>query len=847
MFFSVNETERKGCCVKDKYKKKAQLISELDELRHKIARAETQKAKRRQLETKLKSSKEYLDKIINSISDPLFVKDSRHRLVLVNDAECHLAGCTRKELLGKTDYDFFPKEQVDIFWEKDDEVLKTGQENINEEEITDAEGNKRVIVTKKTLYVDKAGNRFIVGIIRDVTERKRAEELLQEAHDNLEMHIKERTFELEAINKQLQDEIVERKKIERELRISQERFRALTESTSDWIWEIDKNAVYTYASPKIKDILGYEPEEVIGKTPFDFMPQYEARQLAGIFKTICRSGKAFASLESKNLHKSGRIVFLETSGVPIFDINGNLTGYRGIDRDITKRKRSEEILRENEERFRATFEQVAVGVAHLDVSGRFLMVNQRMCDIVGYTREELIVKKFQDITHPEDLAPDSKNIQQMLANKIRTYSMEKRYLCKDGSSIWVNLTKSLVRDPAGKPLYFISVTEDISQHKKLEEQLFQAQKMEAIGQLAGGVAHDFNNLLTAIIGYGSLLRAEIAQDDKLCSYTQQILSAAERAATLTNDLLTFSRKQLITPRPVDLNKIIRDIEKLLSRIIGEDIELTTAFPQRELPIVADSTQIEQVLLNLATNARDAMPLGGTLIISTDRADLDREFISTHGYGKSGPYAILSFEDSGTGMDERTRERIFEPFFTTKEVGKGTGLGLAIVYGIIKQHDGYINAYSEPGKGTTFKIYFPLFQAAIEDEKPAEIPAISKGSETILLGEDDPFVRHFIKEVLLKNGYTIIEAADGAEAVTVFHEYNNTIDLVILDVIMPKKTGKDAYREIKALNSGVRVLFISGYSADIIHKRGILDEEFKIISKPIISNELLAKVREILDT
>jgi len=497
--------------------------------------------------------------------------------------------------------------------------------------------------------------------------------------------------------------------------------------------------------------------------------------------------------------------------------------------------------------FRATFEQAAVGVAHVQPDGRYLLVNQKMCDILGYTREDLLGKTFLEITHPYDLTPNLENVRKVLTDEIKNFSMEKRCIRKNGSLIWVNLTVSLVRDLQGSPAYFISVVEDISEHKKLEEQLFQAQKMEAIGQLAGGIAHDFNNLLTAVIGYGHLLKAEVTKDEQASSYVNQILSASERAAVLTNELLTFSRKQIIRPQPVDLNNTIREVEKLLSRIIGEDIEFTTILSDKDLTITADSTQIEQLLLNLATNARDAMPDGGSIIISTDRVELGMEFIKVYGYGKPGPYALIAFEDTGTGMDERTKERIFEPFFTTKAVGKGTGLGLAMVYGIIKQHEGYINAYSEPGKGTTFKIFLPLIQAKAEDKQPAGVSPVIAGTETILIGEDDLYVRKFIKEMLLKNGYTIFEAVDGEDAVRVFSANQNEINLVILDVIMPKKNGKDVYNEIIKMNPGMKVIFISGYSSDIIHKRGILEEKLDIISKPIMPDELLTKVRRILDT
>jgi two-component system, cell cycle sensor histidine kinase and response regulator CckA len=630
-------------------------------------------------------------------------------------------------------------------------------------------------------------------------------------------------------------------KIEEALRKSEERFRTLTESTSDWIWETDKDGRYTYASPKIKELLGYAPEEVIGKTPFDFMLQDEAKRLSTIFRSIVQSGKPFEALENVNLHKSGKKVILETSGIPIFNAEGKLAGYRGIDRNITGRKSNEEklnqtlslleatiestadgilvvdrrgrivrynqkfseiwniprhileshddtralssilqqlrdpkgfmnrvmelyshpeaesydvvefadgriferysqpqrigeeiigrvwsfrdvterrrvegALKESEERFRATFEQAAVGVAHIRPDGRFLLVNQKFCDIVGYTRDELIEKTFQEITYPYDLEADLENVRLMLLNEIQSYAMHKRYMRKDGSFVWINLTVSLVRTSSGEPAYFISVIEDISEHKKLEEQLSQAQKMEAIGQLAGGIAHDFNNLLTAVIGYGNLLKAEVAKGSHLDGYVTQILNAAEKAALLTRDLLTFGRKHITNPQPVNLNKILTNMENLLAGILGGNMEFKMELSKKNVKVFADPAHLEQAVMNLAINARDAMPGGGRLLIKTDIVDLDAQFIKAHGFGRKGSYGFLSFEDTGTGMDAATRGRIFEPFFTTKELGKGTGLGLAIVYGIVKQHDGFITVYSEQGIGSSFKIFLPLISRDAEN-------------------------------------------------------------------------------------------------------------------------------------
>ena len=387
----------------------------------------------------------------------------------------------------------------------------------------------------------------------------------------------------------------------------------------------------------------------------------------------------------------------------------------------------------------------------------------------------------------------------------------------------------------------IELARTLEELKMTQTQLLQAQKMEAIGQLAGGIAHDFNNILTAIIGFGTLLKRETEKDDLLRSYITVILTSAERAAHLTQALLAFSRKQIINPKPINLNQIILDVKNILSRIIGEDIECSTVFTNKDLVVMADRGQIEQVLMNLATNARDAMPGGGRLTIKTEHIELNHEFVKAHGYGKPGSYAVISVEDTGQGIDEKTKERIFEPFFTTKEVGKGTGLGLAMAYGIIKQHDGYINVYSEPGRGTTLKIYLPLIKSEAEEERQEDLLVVKGGTETVLVAEDDASVRELIKEILLGYGYKVIEAEDGEDAVRRFKENKDGIRLLILDVIMPKKNGKKVYDDIMKERPDVKVIFMSGYDANVIHKK-----EFDFISKPISIEKLLRKIREVLD-
>jgi CheY-like chemotaxis protein len=370
--------------------------------------------------------------------------------------------------------------------------------------------------------------------------------------------------------------------------------------------------------------------------------------------------------------------------------------------------------------------------------------------------------------------------------------------------------------------------------------------MESIGTLAGGVAHDFNNILTVIVGLGQITLMKMTDNDPYRSHIGGILEAAERATHLTKELLLFSRKQQSERRPVDLNDIVAKMEKFLHRIIGEDIFLKRMAHDLPLLILADSNHVEQVLMNLAVNARDAMPQGGELILRTEVTVLDEAFVATQGCGQPGAYALLSVTDTGTGMDKATQERIFEPFFSTKEVGKGTGLGLSVVYGIVKQHDGFITVYSEPGQGSSFRIYLPLTTTAQEETKGEEGQPVAGGTETILLAEDDDLVRELLVSVLTEAGYTVIVAANGLEAVCKFRENAGAIQLLLFDLIMPKMNGKEAADEIRKLHPALKIIFASGYSPDIAQQKAFLDDRTHLVSKPISPRDLLKKVREMLD-
>ncbi|OPX94001.1 MAG: Blue-light-activated protein [Syntrophorhabdus sp. PtaB.Bin006] len=367
--------------------------------------------------------------------------------------------------------------------------------------------------------------------------------------------------------------------------------------------------------------------------------------------------------------------------------------------------------------------------------------------------------------------------------------------------------------------------------------------MEAIGTLAGGIAHDFNNILTALIGYAGLLKMKIA-DGNLHTYVDQILLASQKATDLVHSLLAFSKQQVISLKPVSIHDIIRGTEKLLKRLVTEDIAIETLLAPEDITIMADATQIDQILFNLATNARDAMPQGGTLMIETQAVELGDEFHRFHGYGEPGRYALLSISDTGVGMDETTRERIFDPFFTTKETGKGTGLGLSTVYGIVKQHNGYITAYSEPDTGTTFHIYLPAVSETGKEEEVAP-PPVKRGNEIILVAEDSGSVRELISKILIEYGYTPVEAADGADAVEQFKK-TEKVDLLILDSVMPKMNGREAYDEIRKINPEIKVVFTSGYTRDVFQGKGIEDKQFNFIQKPVSPSALIQKVRDVLD-
>ncbi|KAF0180697.1 MAG: multi-sensor hybrid histidine kinase [Nitrospirae bacterium] len=444
------------------------------------------------------------------------------------------------------------------------------------------------------------------------------------------------------------------------------------------------------------------------------------------------------------------------------------------------------------------------------------------------------------------LLPDAaKDIQA----KVRAEGFLKDYEAQltrpDGTQATVLFSCEAAREDSGIPNVYLAVFRDITEQVKLTQQLRHSQKLEAVGQIAGGVAHDFNNILCAMIGFCDLAKMKTGEDHPARTYLHHIAALTERGANLTKSLLAFSRKQILAVRPEHINRIIEGMGEFLRRIIGTDIRLETAIAGEDLVVMADRGQIEQVLMNLATNARDAMPGGGSLRIGVARCEIDEGFVSAHGYGAHGTYAVVTVEDSGAGMDEKTMEKIFEPFFTTKDEGKGTGLGMSIAYGIIKQHKGFINVYSEVGSGTVFRIYLPLVKQQPAPAEKDESPANARGTETILIVEDDATLRSVLQSVLSEFGYRVIEAADGSEAAELFRRLQDEIDLVLMDVVMPEMGGKASYSKIRSIRPNAKVIFISGYTADHLSAKSIREEGLHFVSKPVSPQELLRKIREVL--
>jgi two-component system, cell cycle sensor histidine kinase and response regulator CckA len=627
---------------------------------------------------------------------------------------------------------------------------------------------------------------------------------------------------------------------------SEERYRLLFEHTPLPSWVFDRetrrilavNAAATHA-------YGYTKEEFLTLTIDVLRPREDVPRL-----------QEELDQPPRPLHSAGTWRHRTKFGVAMdVEINACSLTWEGrpaelvVINDITARERAERQLREVQSRLAQalTSSNAVLYVTRLRGAGfHGVWVSDNIARFIGYSVEEALADGWWVAgVHPDDLAR-TLDAQNGLARTGRMVS-EYRFRDRSGKYRWIRDESRVVGDMFGEGAEVVGVWVDITEHRQLEEQFRQAQKMEAVGRLAGGVAHDFNNLLTAITGYSDLLLLDLDPQDVLRQDVAEIKRAALAAADLTRQLLAFSRRQVLAPRVINLNAVISGAQKLLGRLIGEDVKVETSLDSALASVRADPGQLEQVIMNLAVNARDAMPNGGLLTIETANVMVDAEFAPERPGPASGPHVVMAVSDTGIGMDEETKARIFEPFFTTKEVGKGTGLGLATVYGIVKQSDGFIWVYSEPGKGSTFKIYLPRVDEPAESLESAERPTRSlHGTETIMVAEDTAAVRAVLRDVLERHGYTVVEAASGREALQLAGRRPGGIDLLVTDVVMPELSGRDLVRELRAAKPDLKVLYMSGYTDDAVLRQGMLEPGAEFIQKPFRPDDLARRIRDLLD-
>jgi len=533
-------------------------------------------------------------------------------------------------------------------------------------------------------------------------------------------------------------------------------------------------------------------------------------------------------------------------------VDGNLLGRTiryAFERNQVRRQleTSERQLRESEVSYRTLVERAPMGIYRSSAEGKFLSVNAALVRMLGYDSPEDV----QQLDMACDVYADPAERQRLLDRDSYTEreydEVEATWKRKDGLLLKVQLSVRAVRNVASGVAYYETIVRDVTEQRRLQAQLMQAQKMEAVGRLAGGVAHDFNNLLTVIISYSDLLLEDLGRDDPKREDVAAVRKAAEGAAALTHQLLAFSRQQVLQPKVLDVNASVASTEKLLRRLIGEDIQLVAKLGSGLGSVKADPGQIEQVIMNLAVNARDAMPAGGQLTIETANVEMDEAYVRGHPLAQPGRYVMLAVSDTGTGMDEQTKAHIFEPFFTTKELGKGTGLGLATVYGIVKQSGGFIWLYSEPGHGTSFKIYMPRVDESAERATPAAAAPLPRGTETILVVEDAPAVRAVTRQVLERQGYTVLEAPNGGAALVLATKHHGPIHLLLTDVVMPGVNGRQLAEQLARPRPDMMVLFTSGYTDDSVVRHGVLESGIAYLQKPFTPDGVARKVREVLDS
>jgi PAS domain S-box-containing protein len=639
-------------------------------------------------------------------------------------------------------------------------------------------------------------------------------------------------------------DITKRKQIKAELTYERDLLRTLLDQSPDEIYFKDAQSRFIKSSKAHARQFGVaDPEAMVGKTDFDFFTEEHARPAFEDEQEIIRTGVPLVGKVEKEVWLDGQETWVFTSKMPFRNNDGQIVGTFGVSKDITAMKLAEERLRQLSQ----AVEQSPACVVVTDPAGNITYVNPKFTAITGYTFAEVLGKNSRILKSGETSAAAYTELWQTITAG-QEWHGEFHNKKKNGELYWESASISPIFDAAGKITSFLAVKEDITAHKSMEEKLFQAQKLETVGKLAGGIAHEFNSILTAIIGQSELLIADLPAGDPLAKNATEIRSAADRAASLTRQLLAYGRKQFLQPEALDLNRVLASMDGMLRQLMGGETVAVNLLPAAGLHLVkADAGQIEQVITNLAFNARDAMPNGGRLTLETANVTFDAESVGRdHPELKPGNYALLAITDTGTGMSPEIKARVFEPFFTTKGVGQGTGLGLSTCYGIIKQSGGHISVYSEPGRGTTFKIYLPQIPAE-NQPPPPKSAALPGGTETILLVEDDASLCELAATLLRRLGYTVLTAANGVEALSLKQQRaTGHIDLLFTDVVMPHMSGKELADRVQALFPHTKILFTSAYTENASLRQGVLDKGVAFLQKPFTPTALAHKVRAVLD-
>ncbi|HWI40398.1 MAG TPA: PAS domain S-box protein, partial [Verrucomicrobiae bacterium] len=640
-------------------------------------------------------------------------------------------------------------------------------------------------------------------------------------------------------------DISERRGIEEQLRASREYLGTLFAASPVALYTLTLEGVVMLWNPAAERMFGWRAEEVLGQY-LPIVPPGKEEETRALRELVAR-GESSTGVELQRRRKDGSPIPISLSTAPLRGSEGKVTGIIALAADITEQKRAEQALRESENRFRTLSEEF------------HSLLNALPDSICLLNSDNRII--WSNAAASREMAADGPHLEGTLCHEAR---LGKEHTCR-GCPVQQAFTsgrqeeKTLARpdgtvaeiravpltDGDGRVRSVIEIVRDITAQRRMETELRHMQKMEALGTLAGGVAHDFNNILTTVTGYGSLLRRKLVPEDPLQRYVSHILESAERAAVVTNGLLAYCRKGMVDLHVIDLSVLVRNLDMFLTRIIGEDIQVVVRVPEAPLSISADAAQIEQVIMNLASNARDAMRRGGRLEITAAVAPTHDPVLLSRGYGGRS-YALLTVSDTGEGMSDEVRERIFEPFYTTKEVGKGTGLGLSIVYGIVDQHEGFVTVHSDPGEGSTFAVYLPLADAPPERPEQPRDPEVHGGAETVLLVEDDPQIREYLGELLQGEGYRVLQAADGEQGTAMFRRNAEEVDILLLDVVMPGRNGRQVLEEARSVRPSVKALFMSGYTREVINLRGVDAEGLEFIPKPVSGPLLLSRLRDILD-